>query len=213
MEKIDSCSTLDLLFVLYSITDRSSFQEATLIIKYLLETKNFPASTIFLIASKADLKRHTEVTEFEGRLFAVNSGCLFHQLSNSDGFSEHCSIVRKAFLAVSSVGAQRPPKSPLIRRLKDGFKTKVYGGSSHDHVDRKRSASVEFWKLESLHIYVFQLSNLTVPLVDHAKTAAVRDVRVRFSRYTYSESRNHASILVSGNYYFVTGLFLMFLNR
>lgn len=140
-EKIDTCASLDIMFVLYSITDRSSFQEATLIVKYLHETKNIPTSAIFLIASKADQKRHTEVTEFEGRLFAVNMGCSFYQLSNSEGFAEHSKIIKQAYLRVSLGNAQRAPKSPLMRRLKGGFKNK---GQTGVPGQRNRSGSVEF---------------------------------------------------------------------
>lgn len=142
-EKIDICAAQDIIFVLYSITDRSSFQEATLIVKYLHEAKNIPSSAIFLIASKADLKRHTEVTEFEGKLFAVNTGCSFHQLSNSESFFEHNKIIKKAYLR-ASLGGQKFPKSPAImRRLKGGFKSKAQTNSIPG-TPRNRSGSVEF---------------------------------------------------------------------
>ena len=140
-EKIDTCASLDIMFVLYSITDRSSFQEATLIVKYLHEAKNIPSSAIFLIASKADQKRHTEVTEFEGKLFAVNTGCCFHQLSNSEGFTEHSKIIKQAHLRVSLGSPQKPPKSPLMRRLKGGRKNKSHTAAPGP---RDRSGSVEF---------------------------------------------------------------------
>lgn len=141
LEKIDTCASLDIMFVLYSITDRSSFQEATLIVKYLHETKNIPSSAIFLIASKADQKRHTEVTEFEGKLFAVNTGCSFYQLSNSEGFSEHSKIVKQAYLRVSLGSPQKMPKSPLMRRFKGKNKNK---GQTAVPGPRNRSGSVEF---------------------------------------------------------------------
>ena len=142
-EKIDICAAQDIIFVLYSITDRSSFQEATLIVKYLHEAKNIPSSAIFLIASKADLKCHTEVTEFEGKLFAVNTGCSFHQLSNSESFFEHNKIIKKAYLR-ASLGGQKFPKSPAImRRLKGGFKSKAQTNSIPG-TPRNRSGSVEF---------------------------------------------------------------------
>lgn len=141
-EKIDTCAAQDIIFVLYSITDRSSFQEATLIVKYLHEAKNIPPSAIFLIASKADLKRLTEVTEFEGKLFAVNTGCSFYQLSNSESFFEHNKIIKKAYLRATLSGSQKPPKSPaLMRRLKGGFKNK---GNANGPTQRSRSGSVEF---------------------------------------------------------------------
>lgn len=141
-EKIDTCAAQDIMFVLYSITDRSSFQEATLIVKYLHEAKNIPPSSIFLIASKADLKRNAEVTEFEGNLFAVNTGCSFHQLSNSESFFEHNKIIKKAYLRATLRAPQKPPKSPaLMRRLKGGFKNKAQTNSP---IQRARSGSVGF---------------------------------------------------------------------
>ena len=141
-EKIDTCVAQDIMFVLYSITDRSSFQEATLIVKYLHEAKNIPPSSIFLIASKADLKRNAEVTEFEGNLFAVNTGCSFHQLSNSESFFEHNKIIKKAYLRATLSAPQKPPKSPaLMRRLKGGFKNKA---QTNGPTQRARSGSVGF---------------------------------------------------------------------
>ncbi|CAH3029140.1 unnamed protein product, partial [Porites evermanni] len=89
VEKIDACTTAgvaDVYFVLYSNTDRSSFKEAVLIVKYLVETRNISQASIFLIATKKDLKYQQDVTEYEGRLLAMELGCEFYTISSSEGY-------------------------------------------------------------------------------------------------------------------------------
>lgn len=95
LEKIDNCvhSGSDLFFVLYSTTDRSSFEEASLLCQYLLKTKNVNPACLILLGNKTDLKHFREVHEYEGRLLAQALECGFDQLSASEGFDDSQNVL------------------------------------------------------------------------------------------------------------------------
>lgn len=95
LEKIDNCvhSGSDLFFVLYSTTDRSSFEEASLLCQYLLKTKNVNPACLILLGNKTDLKHFREVHEYEGRLLAQALECGFYQLSASEGFDDSQNVL------------------------------------------------------------------------------------------------------------------------
>ncbi|XP_067036013.1 ras-related and estrogen-regulated growth inhibitor-like [Acropora muricata] len=95
LEKVDNCvhTGSDLFFVLYSTTDRSSFEEASLLCRYLLKTKNINPACLILLGNKTDLKHFREVDEYEGRLLAQALECGFHQLSVSEGFVDSQNVL------------------------------------------------------------------------------------------------------------------------
>lgn len=127
---MDVCSKADLFYILYSTTESASFQEATLLTKYLTKTKNVPSSKMVLIATKKDLKHMINVTEYEGRLLALDLGCLFYYISNREGFSQDVLLepLRKVVVSVTA----RAPRSPLMK-LKRGLM----------HLQKSRSYSFE----------------------------------------------------------------------
>lgn len=129
VEKIDACSSADVFFVLYSTTDRSSFKEAALIIRYLLETRNVAQSAIFLIATKKDLKHEQDVTEYEGRLLAMDLGCEFYIISSSEGFDGTQDVLRGSLRFTLNNKNSSGSKSPLMTRVKKGLKQH----RSHSH--------------------------------------------------------------------------------
>ncbi|XP_020614186.1 ras-related and estrogen-regulated growth inhibitor-like [Orbicella faveolata] len=122
VEKIDACSSADVFFVLYSTTDRSSFKEAALIIRYLLETRNVAQSAIFLIATKKDLKYEQDVTEYEGRLLAMDLGCEFYIISSSEGFDGTQDVLRGSLRFTLNNKNGSGSRSPLMTRVKKGLK-------------------------------------------------------------------------------------------
>lgn len=122
VEKIDACSSADVFFVLYSTTDRSSFKEAALIIRYLLETRNVAQSAIFLIGTKKDLKYEQDVTEYEGRLLAMDLGCEFYIISSSEGFDGTQDVLRGSLRFTLNNKNGSGSRSPLMTRVKKGLK-------------------------------------------------------------------------------------------
>lgn len=90
-EKMQMCmSFAELFFVVYSTTDRTSFEEASLLARYILQGKPLgPAGpTIMIVGTKADLEFAQEVEEQEGRLLAEELGCGFYQVSSAEGYLE-----------------------------------------------------------------------------------------------------------------------------
>lgn len=91
-EKLDSCLARgDIFLVLYSITDRLSFDEAARIGRYIRERKtNGNSVMIILIGTKKDLEHFREVDETEGSDLSQELECPFYEISvsSSDGYKE-----------------------------------------------------------------------------------------------------------------------------
>ena len=144
MEKIDACSSADVYFVLYSTTDRSSFREAALIIKYLLETRNVNQAAIFLIATKKDLKYEQDVTEYEGRLLAMELGCEFYIISSYEGFDGTQDVLRGS-LRFTLNNKNNGSKSPLMTRVRKGLKNRSHTSSPSPQVIESRERTSTLW--------------------------------------------------------------------
>lgn len=140
----------DVYFVLYSNTDRSSFKEAILIVKYLVETRNVSQAAIFLIATKKDLKYQQDVTEYEGRLLAMELGCEFYIISSSEGYDGTQDVLRGSLRQTMNNKHSKEnsgSKSPLMRRVRNGLRSKshspVVSHPPHHVIDaRERTATL-----------------------------------------------------------------------
>lgn len=110
-------SFAELFFVLYSTTDRTSFEEASLLARYILQGKSMgPTVTIMIVATKADLEHAREVEEREGRLLAKELSCEFYQVSNSEGYLE-----TQELLFDSLKRCLYKNKSSPLTRVKEGL--------------------------------------------------------------------------------------------
>lgn len=78
----------DIFIVLYSITDRSTFTEASWIAKYLKNRKDLDSSTLVLAGTKQDLGHFRQVEVTEGSKLTHQLGCGFYEISISEGFSD-----------------------------------------------------------------------------------------------------------------------------
>ncbi|KAL9982501.1 hypothetical protein ACROYT_G004550 [Oculina patagonica] len=132
-EKMQMCiSFAELFFVLYSTTDRTSFEEASLMARYILQDKSLTSTaTIMIVATKSDLEHSREVGEQEGRLLAKDLNCEFYQVSNSEGYLE-----TQELLYHSLKRCLNKNKSSPLTRVKEGL---VETAKSF----RKRSLSYE----------------------------------------------------------------------
>lgn len=77
--------------MLYSITDRASFDEATRIGRHIRDRKtNGNSVMIILIGTKRDLEHFREVDETEGSDLSQELECAFYEISvaSSDGYKE-----------------------------------------------------------------------------------------------------------------------------
>lgn len=81
----------DIFLVLYSITDRASFEEAARIGRHIRDRKTSGNSVILLlIGTKRDLEHFREVDETEGSDLSQELECPFYEVSvsSSDGYKE-----------------------------------------------------------------------------------------------------------------------------
>ena len=150
MEKMQSCIAFaELFFVLYSTTDRTSFEEASLLTRYILRFKSLNSmATVIIVGTKSDLTHLREVEEQEGKLLAKNLNCEFYQISNSEGYVE----TQELLLAALRRCLEKNKGSPLSR-VKDGlvetaksFRKKSSGNeqpSERDTLKSTRTKSVD----------------------------------------------------------------------
>ena len=136
-------SFAELFFVLYSTTDRTSFEEASLLARYILQDKSLTSTaTVMIVATKSDLEHSREVGEQEGRLLAKDLSCEFYQVSNSEGYLE-----TQELLYDSLKRCLDKNKSSPLTRVKEGLveTAKSFRKRSFNHevasVDRERPRS------------------------------------------------------------------------
>lgn len=108
----------DIFLVLYSITDRLSFDEATRIGRYIRERKtNGNSVIIILIGTKKDLEHFREVDETEGSDLSQELECPFYEISvsSSDGYKEVSDMLYgsvKQYLRIDKNGASDKRNQP-----------------------------------------------------------------------------------------------------
>lgn len=127
--KLDSCFLGgDIFLVLYSITDRASFEEARRIGRHMREKGRTNVHSLILIGTKRDLGHLREVGETEGSHLSGELECSFYEISVSccDGYKEVsdmlCGSVRQ-FLRNEKNGAQTDKRnqSYSLLKMKEGI--------------------------------------------------------------------------------------------
>lgn len=127
--KLDSCLLGgDIFLVLYSITDRASFEEAKRIGRQIRERRRTNVHSLILIGTKRDLGHLREVSETEGSHLSGELECSFYEISVSccDGYKEVsdmlCGSV-KQFLRNEKNGAQTDKRnqSYSLLKMKEGI--------------------------------------------------------------------------------------------
>ena len=129
--KLDGClSGGDIFLVLYSITDRASFEEATRIGRHIRERvkTNSTSPMLILIGTKRDLGHLRKVDETEGSDLSGELNCPFYEISVSccDGYKEVsdmlCGSIRQ-FLENGKNGSQTDKRnqSSSLLKMKEGF--------------------------------------------------------------------------------------------
>ncbi|EDO46259.1 predicted protein, partial [Nematostella vectensis] len=78
----------DLYLVLYSIVDRSSFDEARWIARYVKDHRNTDSMSMVIVATKKDLDHLRRVDIEEGLGFSNELDCTFYEVSISEGYNE-----------------------------------------------------------------------------------------------------------------------------
>ena len=114
----------DMFLILYSITDRSSFEEADRIASFLKERKNVDTALLILVGTKRDLGHLREVDESEGSTLAHQIECPFYEISISecDGYKEVTEMLHsclKAFLRRDKSIVEKQRSS--LMKMKEGL--------------------------------------------------------------------------------------------
>lgn len=114
----------DLFIILYSIVDRSSFDEAQNIARYIKDHRsNVEAMSIVIVATKKDLDHLRRVDIEEGIALSNEVECTFYEVSISEGYSEvhdllkeilkrvlkHRNLDKRETLRIPSLGLKRSP--------------------------------------------------------------------------------------------------------
>lgn len=68
----------DACLVVYDITDRGSFSQASDLLQKVLQLRQMP---VILLGNKADLEHLRQVEEVEGRTLAIQNNCQFYEVS------------------------------------------------------------------------------------------------------------------------------------
>lgn len=85
------CRQGEMFFILYSITDRSSFEEAKRIGRFIKDSPQGDTVAMVIVANKCDLEHFRRVTKKEGSDLSAELNCEFHEVSTS----EDCKKVRE----------------------------------------------------------------------------------------------------------------------
>ena len=100
----------DILFVIYSVTDRSSFEDVPSIVENIRNLRGDGNSCpIILIGNKIDLEDQREVSEDEGRNLARDLKIRFVETSATDG-----SNIQQLFIQSATEFIQRPAAEPSV---------------------------------------------------------------------------------------------------
>ncbi|XP_068746890.1 ras-related and estrogen-regulated growth inhibitor-like isoform X2 [Montipora capricornis] len=78
----------DIFLVLYSVTDRASFQEAGKIAKYIRRYRTLDSSSIIITGTKTDLEHFRTVRETDGSRLTYSLNCGFYEISISENYGD-----------------------------------------------------------------------------------------------------------------------------
>lgn len=121
----------DLFIILYSIVDRSSFDEAQSIARYIKDHRsNVESMSIVIVATKKDLDHLRRVDIEEGIALSNEVECTFYEVSISEGYNEvhdllkellkrvlnHRNIDKRDTLKIPSLGLRRAPSIEKRKR-------------------------------------------------------------------------------------------------
>ncbi|EDO49163.1 predicted protein [Nematostella vectensis] len=122
VEKMSTCLTFaELFFIVYSVTDRTSFDEARLLVKYIQndKTAQTAAPTMIIVANKCDLTHLRQVEEIEGQMLARSMEGLFFPVSVSEGYSEIQEILEESLRQCMN---RERNKGSRMSRVKEGLR-------------------------------------------------------------------------------------------
>ena len=143
------CRQGDIFFILYSITDRSSFEEAKRIGRFIKDSPNGDSVAMVIVANKCDLEHFRRVKFEEGSNLSTELNCAFHEVTTSEDSKQVREVVQNS---VSSYLRHREKmkesgnlKVPSIAKRTPSFeKSEKKKRSSRNAQDSSKSPSRPF---------------------------------------------------------------------
>lgn len=123
----------DGFLIVYSITDRGSFEHARLIKRQLDDLRKFRNVSAVIVGNKTDLEHERRVTSEEGEKLAAECACAFFETSACDGGSDieeafhelHREIKRRKALEGKT---RRRSSAQQVKQVLNKVLTKIQNG-------------------------------------------------------------------------------------
>lgn len=90
------CRQGDIFFILYSITDRASFEEAKRIGRFIKDSPNGDSVAMVIVANKCDLEHFRRVKFEEGNDLSTELNCAFHEVTTSEDNKQVREVVQSS---------------------------------------------------------------------------------------------------------------------
>lgn len=90
------CRQGDIFFILYSITDRASFEEAKRIGRFIKDSPNGDSVAMVIVANKCDLEHFRRVKFEEGNNLSTELNCAFHEVTTSEDNKQVREVVQSS---------------------------------------------------------------------------------------------------------------------
>ena len=92
------CRQGEMFFIVYSITDRSSFEEAKRIGRFIKDSPQGDTVAMVIVANKCDLEHFRRVKFEEGSNLSTELNCAFHEVSTSEDCKQVRDVVQSSLL-------------------------------------------------------------------------------------------------------------------
>lgn len=90
------CRQGDIFFILYSITDRASFEEAKRIGRFIKDSPYGDSVAMVIVANKCDLEHFRRVKFEEGSNLSTELNCAFHEVTTSEDNKQVREVVQSS---------------------------------------------------------------------------------------------------------------------
>ncbi|XP_078359781.1 ras-related and estrogen-regulated growth inhibitor-like [Oculina patagonica] len=139
----------DAFLVVYSITDKNSFNNAIQLVEAIYDGKGTDELHVALVGNKTDLEHFRKVTKKDGQLAAEQLGCMFFEVSaaeNYDNVQEALNVVfRKVALHKKYIRQEKEKRkntNPQIEKKKQKFGNSLFNWKNEKKRSPRRSETL-----------------------------------------------------------------------
>ncbi|XP_022244824.1 GTP-binding protein RAD-like isoform X1 [Limulus polyphemus] len=144
-------SNLDAFAVVYSVTNKHSFQQAKNLLQQICETASINNKAVVLVGNKSDLVRLRVVTSDEGRAAATSFNCKF--IETSAGINHHVDELLVGILTQIRLKLQHQEKISEKKEKPKNHSSSVCTGKAKGFIKRiLRKASTKSKSCDNLHV-------------------------------------------------------------